>query len=96
MLSQLSSVKDQKIANIHKFINDLHAKLKSQLDILKKKDKFVDDNCYFRTASSSAMPAYAQEPLYGIADELWNLLSLQYRFLFTTALNDLLTKYNIN
>ena len=52
---------DQKIADIYKPMNDL----KDQLDIMKK-SKSVDDNCAFQTASSSAIPASAQKPLYGM------------------------------
>ena len=58
--SKLSSSMDQKIADIYKLMNDL----KDQLGIMKK-GKFVDDNCAFQTASSSAITTSAQKPLYG-------------------------------
>ena len=52
LLSQLSSVVEQKIADIYKPTNDLISNLKGQLDILKK-GKSVDGNCSFQTTESS-------------------------------------------
>ena len=52
---------DKKIADIYKPMNDL----KDQLDIMKK-GKYVDDNCAFQTANSSATPASAQEASYAM------------------------------
>ena len=56
---------NQKIADMRKPMNDLHAQLKTQSDILKRA-KSVDDNSSFRTASSSATTESTQEPLYGM------------------------------
>ena len=56
---------DQKIADIYKPTNDLLSDLKGQLDIMKK-GKSVDDNCAFQTPCLSAMPAYSQQPQYGM------------------------------
>ena len=65
LFSQLSSLMDQKIADIYKPVNDLLSSLNGQLEIVKK-GKSVDDNCAFQTTSLSATLASAQEPLYGI------------------------------
>ena len=65
LFSQLSSVVDQKIADIYKPTNDLLSDLKGQLDIMKK-GKSVDDNCAFQIVSSSATPASAQEASYAM------------------------------
>jgi len=56
LFSQLSSIMDQKIADIYKPMNDL----KGQLDIMKK-GKSIDDNCAFQIINSSATPASSQE-----------------------------------
>ena len=61
LFSQLSSIMDQKIADIYKPMNDL----KGQLDIMKK-GKSIDDNCVFQIVSSSATPASAQEASYAM------------------------------
>ena len=60
-----SNLLNQKIADIQKSMNDLHTKLKTQLDI-SKKGISADDNCSFRIASWLAMPASAQQPPYDI------------------------------
>ena len=61
LFSQLSSIMDQKIADIYKPMNDL----KDQLDIIKK-GKSVDDNCAFQIVSSLATPASIQEASYAM------------------------------
>ena len=63
LLSQLSSVVEQKIADIYKPTNDLLSNLKGQLDILKK-GKSVHGNCSFQTVESSllALPESVQQP----------------------------------
>jgi len=61
LFSQLSSIMDQKIADIYKPMNDL----KDQLDIMKK-GKPLDDNCAFQIVSSSVTPASAQEASYAM------------------------------
>ena len=65
LLNQLSSIMDQKIADMYKPRNDLLTNLKGKLDILKK-GKFVDGNCSFQTTdpSLSAAPTSAQQPQY--------------------------------
>ena len=65
LFSQLSSIVDQKIADIYKPVNDLLTSLNGQLKI-EKKGKSIDDNCAFQTTSLSATLASAQEPLYGM------------------------------
>jgi hypothetical protein len=67
LLSQLSSVVEQKIADMCKPTNDLLSNLKGQLDILKK-GKSIDGNCSFQTTESSlsATPKSVQQPLYGM------------------------------
>ena len=52
LFCQLSSVMDQKIADMCKPTNDLISNLKGQLDILKK-GKSIDGNCSFQTTKSS-------------------------------------------
>ena len=65
LFSQLSSIMDQKIADMYKLMNDLFGNLKGQVEIMKK-GKSVDDNCAFQTPCLSAMPAYSQQPKYGM------------------------------
>jgi len=67
LLSQLSSIMDQKIADMYKPRDDLLANLKGQLDIIKN-GKSVDGNCFIQTAEPnlSAALAFAQQPLYGM------------------------------
>ena len=65
LFSQLSSIMDQKIANIYKPTNDLLGDLKGQVDIMKK-GKSIDDNSAFQTPSLSATPAYSHQPQYGM------------------------------
>ena len=65
LFSQLSSIMDQKIADIYKTVNDLLDSLKDQLDIMKKR-KSVDDNCAFQIVSPSVTPASAREASYAM------------------------------
>ena len=65
LFSQLSSIMNQKIADMYKPTNDLLGNLKGQVDIMKK-GKYVDDNCAFQTPSLSATPAYSHQPQYGM------------------------------
>ena len=61
LFSQLSSIMNQKIADMYKPTNDLLGNLKGQVEIMKK-GKSIDDNCAFQTPCLSAMPAYSQQP----------------------------------
>ena len=67
LFSQLSSVVEQKVADMYKPTNDLLSNLKGQIDILKK-GKSVDGNCSFQTVESSlsALPKSIQQPPYGM------------------------------
>jgi len=65
LFSQLSSVVDQKIADIYKPTNDLLSDLKGQLDIMKK-GKSVDDNCVFQTPCLSTVLASSKQPQYSM------------------------------
>ena len=65
LFSQLSSIVDQKIADMYKPTNDLFSDLKGQVEIMKK-GKSIDDNCVFQTPCLSATPAYSQQPQYGM------------------------------
>ena len=53
LLSQLSSVVEQKVADMYKATNDLLSNLKGQIDILKR-GKSIDGNCFFQTVESSS------------------------------------------
>jgi len=50
---------------MYKPTNDLFSDLKGQVEIMKK-GKSIDDNCVFQTPCLSAMPAYSQQPQYGM------------------------------
>ena len=65
LFSQLSSIMNQKIADMCKPTNDLLGDLKGQVEIMKK-GKSVDDNCAFQIDSSSVTPASAQEASYAM------------------------------
>ena len=65
LFSQLSSIVDQKIADMYKPTKDLFSDLKGLVEIMKK-GKSIDDNCAFQTPCLSAMPAYSQQPQYGM------------------------------
>ena len=65
LFSQLSSIIDQKIADMYKPTNDLLGNLKGQVEIMKT-GKSVDDNCAFQTPSLSDTPAYSHQPQYGM------------------------------
>ena len=67
LFSQLSSVVEQKVADMYKPTNDLLSNLKGQIDILKR-GKSIDGNCSFQTVESSlsALPKSIQQPPYGM------------------------------
>lgn len=67
LLSQLSSIMDQKVADSHKSASDLLINRTDELDILKK-SKSIYGSYSFKTVkpSPSATLAAPQEPLYGM------------------------------
>jgi hypothetical protein len=67
LLSQLSSLIDQKIADAQKYTSDLIINLTNETDVLKK-GKSIDGSYSLETmkTSSSATPAPLQEPIYGM------------------------------